>query len=87
MRKSIAVLVLASAFSASAFSAEAVKQYELKDGTTLIVYSDGKMTHQNKYGNSVQMKEGQVMETKDGQKIMMKGNEIWRLEQNRPIPG
>jgi len=32
----------------------------------------------DKNGKVVGMKEGVAMETKDGQVIMMKGNELWR---------
>lgn len=38
------------------------------------------MGMENKYGKSVSMPEGKVMETKDGSKILMKGNEVFRLD-------
>lgn len=65
------------------------KSYELKDGSTVYVFKDGKMAMEDKLGRVVSMKEGHVMETKDGKKIMMKGNEIYRLEQelHRQIGG
>ena len=60
--------------------------YILKDGTTLYVYKDGKMAMEDKYGKSVYMKEGVPMETKDWKKIMMKGNELWRVDSHRVNP-
>ena len=57
-----------------------VKSYELKDGSKLHIFKDGKMAMENKYGKAVSMHEGKVMETKDGSKILMKGNEVFRLD-------
>lgn len=56
------------------------KSYELKDGSTVYIYKDGKMAMEDKFGKARMMKEGHVMETHDGQKIMMKGSEVWRRE-------
>lgn len=72
------VIVATSAFAVDRGNVE--KAYELKDGSTVYVFKDGKMAMENKVGQVVTMKEGHAMETKDGKKIMMKGNEIWRLE-------
>ena len=44
------------------------------------------MAMENKYGKSVSMKEGTPMETKDGKKIMMKGNELWRVDSHQVTP-
>lgn len=38
------------------------------------------MAMEDKSGRAVRMKQGQVMETKDGQKIMMHGDEVMRLD-------
>ena len=79
-------LLIAASTSLIAFSAFAVdvskveKTVELKDGTTLYIFKDGKMSMENKLGHTVAMKDGVVMETKDGQQLMMKGNEVWRLD-------
>jgi hypothetical protein len=81
--QSIALLAFAAlaAQGTMALGAEnLVKQYEMKDGTTLLVYQDGKMAMQDKSGRTHSMKPGQRMETKDGQVLMMQGNEVWRLE-------
>lgn len=72
------VLLATSAFALDGSNVE--KSYELKDGMTVYVFEDGKMAMEDKYGRVVPMMEGHAMETKDGQKIMMKGNEVWRLE-------
>ena len=54
------------------------KSIELKDGSTVHIFKDGKMGMEHKFGRAVAMKPGQVMETKDGKKIDMKGNEVER---------
>lgn len=77
----VAVAAMSIAFSALAADPKQVaKSYELKDGSTVYIFKDGKMAMEDKQGRVFSMKEGKVMETKDGQKIMMKGNELWRLE-------
>ncbi|GAB3546342.1 hypothetical protein GCM10027343_23970 [Noviherbaspirillum agri] len=69
------------ALSASAFDRSQVqKSIELKDGSTVYILKDGKMGMENKFGKTVSMKPGEVMETKDGQRIIMVGNEVMRLE-------
>lgn len=94
MRKTLAVAGILAVMSTSVFAQatathnfphpDAVAQYLLTDGNTLYVYKDGKMAMENnKTGSAVYMKEGVVMETKDGKKIMMKGNELWRVESHR----
>lgn len=83
MFKKILIAASTSVIMFSAFAVDASKvekTVELKDGTTLYIFKDGKMSMENKLGRTVAMKDGGVMETKDGQKIMMKGNELWRLE-------
>lgn len=52
----------------------------LKDGSTLYIFKDGKMSMEDKSGRAMLMKAGQVMETKDGQRLVMVGNEVARLE-------
>lgn len=56
------------------------KSFELKDGSTVYIFKDGKMAMENKLGRTVPMKQGQVMQTKDGQSIIMIGNELARLD-------
>ncbi|NMG29959.1 periplasmic Cu(I)/Cu(II)-binding protein CopK [Aromatoleum evansii] len=83
MRMKIAVAAVSALLAASVFAVDqstVEKSYQLKDGSTVYVFKDGKMAMENKFGRVARMEEGHVMETKDGQKIMMKGDEIWRLE-------
>ena len=92
MLKKLTMIAAMSAIAASAFAADfsQVKHsVELKDGSMLYVFKDGKMGMEDKYGNAVSMQPGDVMTTKDGKKITMEGNELWRVQelQDRPIPG
>ncbi|MER2552455.1 MAG: periplasmic Cu(I)/Cu(II)-binding protein CopK [Thauera sp.] len=72
------ILIATSAFAVDQGNVE--KSYELKDGSTVYIFKDGKMAMEDKFGRAASMKEGHEMETKDGKKVMMKGNEIWRLD-------
>ncbi len=93
MRKTLAVAGILAVMSTSVLAQatatpyaphpDAVAQYLLKDGNTLYVYKDEKMAMENKFGQAVSIKEGVEMVTKDGKKIMMKGNELWRVESHR----
>lgn len=56
------------------------KSYDLKDGSTLHVFRDGKMAMEDKFGRAFSMDQGHQMETRDGNKIAMQGNEVWRLD-------
>ena len=51
---------------------------ELKDGGKLMVHKDGTMAHVDAAGNRVKMRNGVVMEGKDGMKYVMKNNAIWK---------
>lgn len=72
--------VATAAFAGHAAQAAAEKAIELKDGSTLYTFKDGKMAMEDKFGRATRMKEGQVMETKNGQKITMHGDEVARLD-------
>lgn len=83
MKSKLAVAASIAALSLTAYAVDmsnVVKTYELKDGSKVHVFKDGKMGMENKYGKAVSMPEGKVMETKDGNKILMKGNEVFRLD-------
>ena len=71
-------LIATSAFAVSVNTPE--KSYVLKDGATVYVFADGKMGMEDKLGNTFLMDAGQAMETRDGQKIAMKGNEVGRVQ-------
>ncbi len=80
MRKAIIPAILL-AFSTLAFgqtAQPAPTTIDLKDGGRVWVQKDGTMVHIDAAGNRVRMKDGQVMEAKDGSRIMMKNNAIWK---------
>lgn len=84
MMKKWLMIAAMGAATASAFAAFPTEQVEkaipLKNGSTVYILKDGKMAMEDKTGNAVRMKQGEVMETKDGQKIMMHGDEVMRLD-------
>ena len=51
---------------------------ELKDGGTIIIDKDGKTYHKDATGKRVRMKDGVVMEGKDGTKYLHKNDVIWK---------
>ncbi len=84
MKKMLMVAIM-SAVSVSAFASDearaaAQQVIELKDGSTVYIFKDGKMGMEDKYGRATRMKKDTVMETKDGQKIIMHGDEVMRLD-------
>ena len=68
-----------TAFAHDAARAEAKQVIDLKDGSTLYIFKDGKMAMEDRYGSATRMGQGTVMEAKDGQKITMQGDEVARL--------
>ena len=72
-------MIALSAFAADANQVE--KSIQLKDGSTVHVFADGKMAMENNVGRAVYMEPGQVMQAKDGRQIAMNGNEVARLDQ------
>lgn len=83
MFKKMLVVVASSMVALSAFAVDASKvekSVELKDGSTVYLFKDGKMAMEDKLGRVVRMKEGHVMETKDGQRVIMIGDEVARLD-------
>lgn len=83
MFKKMLVFAASSMFALSALAADmsqVEKSIELKDGSTVYLFKDGKMGMENKYGKAIAMKEGHVMETKDGQRVIMIGDEVMRVE-------
>lgn len=69
--------VLLLAFAGAAFAAEP-KTIELKDGGKVVIDKDGTMVHIDAAGKREKMKDGKVMEAKDGSKVMMKNNAVWK---------
>ena len=86
MNKLLKQLLLTTVLSAAAATAFAIsadqveKSIPLKGGSTLHILKGGKMAMEDKLGKAVSMKPGEVMETVDGKKIMMHGNELVRLD-------
>jgi len=79
MRKSIIPSIL-FAIASAAFAADQATQQsiELKDGGKIVMEKGGTMIHVDAAGNRVKMRDGTMMEAKDGSKLMMKNNEIWK---------
>ena len=82
MLKKILVAAASSMFALSAFAVgadECVQITQLKDGSTVHVFADGKMGMEDRFGRATSMEPGHVMNTKDGKTIAMNGNEVARL--------
>ncbi|MDP2171480.1 MAG: periplasmic Cu(I)/Cu(II)-binding protein CopK [Rhodocyclaceae bacterium] len=85
MLKKLLMVVATSALASTAFAGDAARTeakqvIDLKDGTTLYIFKDGKMAMEDKFGRTMRMKKDTVMETKAGQKIIMHGDEVARLD-------
>lgn len=88
MFKKILLVAAFSTIAASAFAvdgADIQKTVQLKDGSTVYIFKDGRMAMENSYGRTERMAPGHVMEAKDGQKITMQGDEVARLETIRTL--
>ena len=80
---SLTLIALLGTAAASAFAlndAEVERSISLNNDSTVYIFKDGKMAMEDQYGNVVSMEKDAVMETKDGRKIKMHGNEVWRLD-------
>ena len=77
----LSVIGTTGAFASDEARAAAKEVIELKDGSTVYIFKDGKMAMEDKHGRATYMESGHVMETKDGKKIIMNGNEIWRVDE------
>jgi len=83
MLKKMLMIAALSVMGASAYAVDAAqveKSIALKDGSTVHIFKNGKMATEDKLGRAVLMKADTVMETKGGQKVMMHGNEVMRLD-------
>jgi hypothetical protein len=85
MKRNILIAAVLSVLFSTAFASDearkaAEKVIEMKDGSTLYVFKDGKMSMEDKVGRATRMKQGHVMEAKDGQKFIMVGDEVARLD-------
>lgn len=75
LKLSLSALLLA--FASTAFAADP-QTIELKDGGKIMIEQKGTMIHIDAAGNRVKMRDGRVMIAKDGHKLMMKNNAIWK---------
>ena len=69
-----------TAFAHDVARAEAKQMIELKGGSTLYIFKDGKMATEDRYGRATRMELGAVMETKDGRQVKMESDEVARLQ-------
>jgi predicted lipoprotein with Yx(FWY)xxD motif len=85
MFKKVLMVVAMSAIAATAFAnssarSEAKQVIDLKDGSTVYVFDNDKMAMESKFGRSTRMAPGMTMETSDGKKVTMVGDEVARLD-------
>ena len=76
MRKILTLTLLA--VSATAFAVNDRRVIELKDGGKLAIDQEGAMVHTDTTGNRVRMKDRVAMEPRDGGRIMMKNDAVWK---------
>ncbi len=83
MLKKLSMMAALAAIAVSALAVDTStvdQSIPLKDGSTVYIFKDGKMGMEDKFGHAIRMKQHEVMEAIDGQKIMMHGDEVMRLE-------
>lgn len=89
--KKLIVAALVSAFALPTFADDRFparwpveKRIELKDGGALLIYKDGKTAVENRYGRPASVKAGESVETRSGEQIVLKSNEVQRLDASHP---
>lgn len=82
MKNLLTMIALAAAASSAlaADPSQVSKSIELKDGSTVYVFKDGKMAMEDKAGRVTRMKQGHVMDARSGEQIVMVGDEVARLD-------
>ena len=85
MKSTMIIAALIAGLTAHAYASDAARVaadrvVELKDGATLYIFKDQKMAMEDRFGRAVRMAPGHVMETRDGQRITMVGDEVARLD-------
>ena len=75
--RTFTLLILSVGFAGATFAAE-IQTIELKDGGKLLLNDDKTMVHVTPAGKRARMKDGKVMEAKDGSMVMMKNNAVWK---------
>ena len=72
----------APAFARDQLPYEAVQKLELKDGSIVYVFKDGKMAKEDRLGRPAHLKPGETLELKDGRQMKAVGNEVERLREH-----
>lgn len=83
MLSKLAIMAAMAAAGSAALAhdlSNVVRTVPLADGTSVVIFQDGKMAMEDKFGRSVSMNEGHTMRALDGQLIRMAGNETARLD-------
>jgi hypothetical protein len=53
------------------------QQIKLKDGSTLYLHPDGTSRMVDVHGKRIEMRDGEEMQTADGETILMKNKKVW----------
>src|SRR5262245_1820756 len=70
--------LFAGLFGVSVFAAEPpAEQVKLKDGSTLYLHPDGTSRMVDAHGKRIEMRDGEEMQTADGQTLLMKNKKVW----------
>ena len=80
MKRIFSALILAGMFFASTlgYATEPTEEkFELKDGSTLYLRSDGTSKMVDHHGSHMAMKDGVEMELADGRLVTMKNKVVW----------
>ena len=82
MLKKLAIMASMLAVAGTAFAVDmgnVAQKFDLKDGSTVYVFKDGKMAKESRFGDATVFKRGEVLEATDGRKVVPVGNEVARL--------
>lgn len=71
-------LMVTSAIAGEASNGKKVEAFKLKNGSTVTVFENGVMKMADSQGDFFTMKDGEQMETTNGQIIMMKEGALWK---------
>lgn len=70
-----------SALAADELPPKLKESIALSDGSTVYVFTDGKMALADRFGRAVAKKAGTTVATKDGRRLTLTSNESARLDQ------
>ncbi|MEO8938273.1 MAG: CopK family periplasmic copper-binding protein [Burkholderiaceae bacterium] len=89
MHKQFAALAIGTLLACSAM-AQGVdpkdydRKIDLKNGETVYIFKDGRMAYEDSYGRPVRVKKGEVLETRQGEKLTVRSDDEGRLLQLQP---